>query len=120
MKIKQLRCCRSAQVALHEGHRCTRSENKAIRRVAANDILREDPKREERIMTIKGQLARLKRHLAKSGQGVISFVIPYCRDAKAQDNLKHSLLLKHNLTNFRDRIVVFVIDYATASTTCAF
>lgn len=70
-------------------------------------------------MAIKGQLARLERHLAKSGQGIISFVIPYCRDAKTQENLKHSLLLKHNLTNLRDRTVVFVIDYATASAACA-
>lgn len=69
-------------------------------------------------MAIKGQLARLERHLAKSKQGIISFVIPYCRDA-TQENLKHSLLLKHNLTNLRDRTVVFVIDYATASSACA-
>lgn len=67
---------------------------------------------------IKGQLARLERHLAKSGQGVVSFVIPYCRDKKTQEDLKHSLLVKYSLTDLKDRSAVFVIDYAATSAAC--
>lgn len=70
-------------------------------------------------MAIKGHLARLERHLAKSGQRVFSFVIPYCRDKKMEEDLKQSLLLKYDLTDLKERTAVFVIDYATPSTACA-
>jgi hypothetical protein len=52
-------------------------------------------------MAIKGQLARLERHLAKSGQRVFNFVIPYCRDKKKLKDLKHCLLIQYNLTELQ-------------------
>ncbi len=55
-------------------------------------------------MAIKGQLARLERHLAKSGQRVFSFVIPYFRDKKMEENLQQSLLLKYDLYGHSEKL----------------
>lgn len=66
-------------------------------------------------MAIKGQLARIERQLAKSGHQVSSFLIPYCRDKKTLEDVKHNLLIKYNLASLKDRTTVFVINYATAS-----
>lgn len=71
-------------------------------------------------MAIKGQLARFERHLAKLGQGIMSFVIPYCHDEKAREELERNLLIKYDLIDLRDRMAVFVIDYATSSKACVF
>lgn len=91
------------------------SENEAIRRGCANDILNHT----HTFVEMHELAMRLERYLAKSRQKVVNVVIPYCHDTRTQKNLKHSLLLKYNLVDLRDCTVIFVIDYSTAPTTCA-
>lgn len=65
-------------------------------------------------MAIKGQLARIERHLAKRGNHPITFVIPYSGDKQKTKEIQQRLIRENGLVN-KDTLIIFVFNFALAA-----
>ncbi len=65
-------------------------------------------------MAIKGQLARIERHLAKRANRPITFIIPYSKDKQKTKELQQRLIRDNALEN-KDALIIFVFDFALAA-----
>jgi hypothetical protein len=65
-------------------------------------------------MAIKGQLARIERHLAKRGNRPITFIIPYSKDKQKTKEIQQRLIRENGLEN-KAILIIFVFDFAFAA-----
>jgi hypothetical protein len=65
-------------------------------------------------MAIKGQLARIERHLAKRGNRPVTFIIPYSSDKQKTKEIQQRLIRENGLEN-KDALIIFVFNFALAA-----